>query len=187
MSKQTVARVACLSTLLGLSACGGGDGTSGICQALGVGNSTVNSFVAAGTIDNTPAAFDGSLSSFARYTDSTGNGSARFDGRAQSGVIASAGQAAGVLLTTPPASTTLQISISTKLNGVVQETGTAGFQGGTTQVCSACAEQGGNSFFGITTTRDYNGIEVTLQLNGLPVTLDVRELCTLTPPTVPRG
>jgi hypothetical protein len=173
------AHVACVATLFALNACGGGgDELGGICSALGGGNSSINSMVTAGTIENTPAAFDGSLSSIARYTDSTGNGSARFDAQAQSGVIAAAGQAAGVLLTNPPSNTSLQISISTKLNGVVQETGTAGFQTGESQICPVCIEQAGSTFFGIQTNQAYNGIEVTLKVNGLPVALEVRELCT---------
>lgn len=179
MSKQTVARVACLSTLLGLSACGGGDGTSGICQALGGGNSTVNTRVVAGRTDDSNRVFDGDLSSFGTYTDATGMGSATYEGRSQAGTIAAAGRVAGIVVGAPPSTTTLSVTVSTTQDGVVQDTGSAGTLSGTSQTCAgACDDEGGRFFFfGINTTRAFNGINSTLQVNGQPVELKVYELC----------
>jgi len=181
MSKQTVARVACLSTLLGLSACGGGDGDlTGICRVLAGGSSSVDSRHQVGNMMDFEKAFDGSLNTFAIYRATAGNGSATFIGRAQSGTIVPTGTLAGTVLVVPPDSSTLTVNITTTLNGVVQDSGTAGtFNRGETPACGGlCEFQGDNIYFAIQSTKPFDGITADFQVTGLPFDLQVRELCT---------
>lgn len=172
----------CAATLL-LSACGGAasEGSGAICEAFGGGASTVNAMPSAGgSVTGAPNAFDGSLTSFATYTPAAGNGTLTIRGTAQRGVVEPGGQTAGVLLTEPATTQTVQITISTYLEGRLQATGTPGAQAGngSGQTCRGiCENRNGLSYFAIETTAPFDAIEATLQVSGSLADLQVRELC----------
>ena len=160
---------------LALSSCGGDDG--GICQPLGGGISATASV--GSSFSNAPLAADRDLNSFATLQPATaGSGSGTF--RATSGNQAANGFA-GVLLGGTPAGQSTQITITTYLDGVQQDSNTAGTNlgGNSGSICSGiCAENGGDSiFFGIAVSRAYDAIEATLQVNGGSSAVRIVELC----------
>lgn len=150
-----------------------------LCQALGGGGASVDSTPSTGSsLDNARAAFDGNLSSLARYEASGGSGSLILRGTAQSGVVHGPG-GAGVLISRQSADQTVRVMISTYLDGVLQFTGEAGSQVGSSQSCAgSCLNRADQSYFGINTLNSFDAIEASIQLVGLPGGLDIRELCT---------
>lgn len=162
---------------ISLAACGGG-GNDGVCRAIG-GVATASATTGS-TFGDASRAADGDLGSYATLQPSAvglGGGSIRATAGQQG-----TGDFAGVLLSRSPSGRTTQITITTYLAGVQQDSNTAGTDlgGNTGTTCPGiCVESGANQiFFGIQTSRSYDAIEATLQVSGGAASaVEIRELC----------
>jgi len=155
------------------------NGPDPLCKALGGGRSTVQSTPSAGSsLSDSARAFDGDLSTIASYDATTGNGTLVIRGTAQSGVVHGPGQA-GLLLSSLSTDQTVQVTLSTYLDGALQATGDGGTQSGDGRTQSGqIANRDGQLYFSIDTTVAFDAIEASISLTGLPGSLKLRELCT---------
>lgn len=179
-----------------LGACGGGNGYSSgnggnngnvICTVMGGGNSHVTSTANTGgsSFGSPNYAFDGNLDSIATLSPGVTNaGGGTIRGTAQSGTIETAGKVAGIYITTPPAGT-VSITINTYLGGtvqdqerVIQETyGNAGVQNCTPGATCEDKNDGKSSYYGLTTTKNFDAIEAVISLTGFTSPMQIHELC----------
>ena len=164
-------RLAFVLLPLSLLACsgGGGDGdgaVEGMCQAIGGGASEFSATPAPNaSFTNEGNIFDGDLGSFGTLETVGGAGSSTIQGTAQAGVVAPAGDRAGVLLQGAIESNTT-MTVTTFLDGVVADSGPPLFS----------HQRGSYVFYGLHTTQPFDSIRVTFNLANSPL-LDIHELC----------
>lgn len=150
-----------------------------ICSVLGGGSSTITSTVTpAVTADAVGASFDGDLGTFATFKV-LGVGNISIRGTAQTGTVSPGSGLAGVVVTSPGTNDTINVTITTYLNGVQQQSGAAGLQTiGVSQICAGtCLSRGDQTFFGIPTSAPFDSIAATMTALSVSGVVEVRELC----------
>lgn len=156
-----------------LHGCGGG-GSPSICTPIG-SSGHVTSQSAGVQVDQPENAFDGSVSSAAElYSGVSGAGNAIFEAQG----VASSATYAGILLGVPSGQLT-QVDISTRRNGTVVTTGSAGTHsnGSATACPGICVQQGGQIYMGIEANGTFDEIVATVQFSGTTEDTLVYELC----------
>lgn len=176
---MTWGRVAIVGGIIGLaSACGGG-GDSGqsnqFCHTIAVYSITC---ATCSQVSNTGASFDGSFESFAAMG---AGGQGTFDAQTRRQV---GGSIAGLYFV-PPSPQNTSITITTLLDGTIQDQQTSpATRNGAVDQCSNAGppslectwNDGGGSFVGIQTTQDYDEIQVAVT-NSAAGDLQVNEIC----------
>lgn len=167
MKKVMIAMGLCA---LGLAGCGG-DGDSqekanGFCRVIAGNGATVTATPAAtASFTNPNNAFDGSLSSYTALKTTAGTGTSSIQGTLGSG-SEPAGETAGIYYV-GTINSSLQITITTYLKGVQQDTG----------IATNSVSNDNKQFYGLPTTKAFDSIKATLALNNDAPELDIYELC----------
>jgi hypothetical protein len=190
ITEKAMFRISVLLVLAALSsACsgggGGGDGgglgqsAQAICQVIGNGSPVTSSAVQPSSFDDSVLAFDGHLDSWATLGPAASAGGTISGGDFERPGI----DVAGIAYTSPH-SGTVAVTITTYLDGVVQDSGDAGTisytNTGDSMVCPSTqciVRQNGLSFGGIDTTGPYDRIEAAITITNLDAPLQIRELC----------
>jgi hypothetical protein len=151
----------------GLAACDSGEGdgppTSGICNVIAGGGSTVSSSGVGAGFSNAAAIFDGSLRSFGTIE---GAGTATIQGTLQSGVVEPGGHVVGFLFSGFFTSNT-NVTITTYLEGQPQDAGPP----------VSTVEGGPYSFWGIHTNAPYDSVQIAFNLTQGDSAIDIFEIC----------
>jgi hypothetical protein len=161
---RTLLTGATLATLL-LAACKDDDADRPpFCQAIGGGAAVASQTCTSscGVIENVQRAVDADFGSYATIGVSVQN-QASIRGTAQDGLVFEG--AAGVYVHKPPLVNggTFDLTITTYLDGVPQETQLAYSEssGSDNVFCNQCGEDGANNFYGIPTNLPFDAIEMS--------------------------
>ena len=165
--------LAVASLLTACSGGGGGDDSASICRTVG---GQLTGECAGCSIENGPAAVDGSTDSAATLLLSP-NAEATLRATGAQRVAG----VTGVLFDIPSGVTSLQLQITTYRGGVAQQSGTAFLQAGESNTCGNCVFYGdGRRYAGINTSQAYDSVELVLTSTSaaLETPFPVFELCT---------
>lgn len=134
------------------------------------------STTAGASIEDTPLAFDGQLSTAATLSTLSGAGSATLTAPVSD---QNTGYA-GILLQAPEGQIT-QVTITTRRDGEVVDSGVAGTSSANTSYScpGACRQRDGQTFFGIATSSTYDSVEAQVQISGAVAPTALYEICSL--------